>query len=158
MYLARLNPKYEDRGCPKNCRIFIAIFEETPPPSSILETERCGAHHQGLAKSIPPPEWKPRAAGYGIDTIGNIKILHQQHQKFLATNCDGVFELGPSFKRSYMTFKKFKDICQLPKNAPPSNLDIQELRQEYWRSLPTSEPVYGSDFDGTLTDKTMQIW
>ena len=69
-----------------------------------------------------------------------------------------VLLLRPSFKRSYMTFKKFKDICQLPKNAPPSNLDIQELRQEYWRSLPTSEPVYGSDFDGTLTDKTMQIW
>ena len=104
----------------------------------ILETERYGAHHIGLAKIIPPPEWKPRAAGYG-DTIGNIKIIQQQHQKFLKTDCDGVFG-------------------QLPKNAPPKNLDIEELRKEYWRSLTTSEPVYGSDFDGTLTDKSMQTW
>ena len=123
----------------------------------ILETERYGAHHIGLAKSIPPPEWKPRAAGYG-DTIGNIKIIQQQHQKFLKTDCDGVFELRPTYKHSYMTFNKFKEICQLPKNAPPKNLDIEELRKEYWRSLTTSEPVYGSDFDGTLTDKSMQTW
>ena len=40
---------------------------------------------------------------------------------------------------------------------PPSNLDIEELvRKEYWRSLTTSKPVYGSDFDGTLTDETLQ--
>ena len=123
----------------------------------ILETERYGAHHIGLAKIIPPPEWKPRAAGYG-DTIGNIKKIQQQHQKFLKTDCDGVFELRPTYKHSYMTFNKFKEICQLTKNASPKNLDIEELRKEYWRSLTTSEPVYGLDFDGTLTDKSMQTW
>ena len=123
----------------------------------ILETERYGAHHIGLAKILPPPEWKPRAAGYG-DTIGNMKIIQQQHQKFLKTDCDGVFELRPTYKSSYMTFNKFKEICQLPKNAPPENLDIEEHRKEYWRSLATSEPVYGSDFDGTLTDKSMLTW
>ena len=85
-------------------------------------TERYGAHHIGLAKIIPPPEWKPRAAGYG-DTIGNIKKIQQQHQKFLKTDCDGVFELRPTYKHSYMTFNKFKEICQLPKNAPPKNID-----------------------------------
>ena len=69
-----------------------------------------------------------------------------------------LYQLGSELIQTPTTFNKFKEICELPENAPPRDLTIKELEVEYWKTLKESKPLYGSDFDGTLTDETLQIW
>ena len=79
----------------------------------VNEMERLGAHQAGLAKIIPPPEWQPRAAGYEMDSIGNIQITRHKQQQFVVQYWDGVYQLDHKFIETPMTFNAFKTLCEL---------------------------------------------
>lgn len=50
--------------------VFRPSFEEFKNFAGYIEyMESKGAHLAGVAKVIPPPEWKPRKSGYNIDDI-----------------------------------------------------------------------------------------
>lgn len=48
-------------------------------PEYIKYMEKQDAHKAGLAKVIPPPEWKPRKKGYDLDGEFVLRIFISSH-------------------------------------------------------------------------------
>ena len=78
----------------------------------IIEIEKKGAHKAGLAKFIPPPEWKPRADGYNMDIIGEIEIPAPAISQVVQGK-QGVYQVFNIQKNAM----KLKDLKRLINNA-----------------------------------------
>ena len=63
-------------------------------------------------------------AGYGMDSIGNIRITQDQQQQFVNQKRNGVYLLNINLNGTPMTFNEFKNICELPGNVTPLNLNV----------------------------------
>lgn len=142
-------------GVPK-IQVFRPTWEEFKDFNNyILQIEKTGAHKAGLAKVIPPPEWKPRADGYDMDIIGDIDIPAPISQ--VVQGKQGVYQQF-NIQKNSMKVRDLKRMAENPRYATPAHFDYEDLDRKYWRNISYFPPIYGADVSGSLTDPTVKEW
>lgn len=121
----------------------------------IHQIEQLVGNKDGLAKIVPPKEWKPRASGYSMVEIGEISIPSPRSQVVRAYR-NGIYYVNNTYDKNPMTVKDFMEFAQRPKNATPS--DTRNLERQFWENITGNSPKYGSDSLGTLIDSTEKHW
>ncbi|XP_065352046.1 lysine-specific demethylase 4C-like isoform X2 [Cloeon dipterum] len=119
--------------------------------------ESQGAHLAGLAKVIPPPEWKPRSGTYDMSEIGDIKIPAPIAQ--IVNGMGGTYQ-QINLQKKAMTVREYKDLAESVKYCkyrPPLG-DNAEVERAYWKNLNYGEQIYGADVSGSLMDQNLENW
>ncbi|PSN40426.1 hypothetical protein C0J52_09263 [Blattella germanica] len=141
-------------GGPK-IMVFRPKYEEFKDFSKYVEyMESCGAHRAGLAKVIPPPEWKPRKAGYDIETI-DINIPAPICQ--VVDGKPGLYT-QINVQKKAMTVKEYHDLAVSARYKTPNHFDYEDLERTYWKKIMYGSPIYGADVSGSLTDQDVNVW
>ncbi|XP_046400725.1 uncharacterized protein LOC124167009 isoform X2 [Ischnura elegans] len=141
-------------GAPK-IMVFRPTYEEFKDFTKYVEyMESRGAHKAGLAKVIPPPEWKPRKAGY-TDEEMNLTIPAPICQ--VVTGKQGLYQQINIQKRA-MTVKEYRALAESDRYNTPSHFDYEDLERKYWKNITYNSPIYGADVSGSLTDSDVTDW
>ncbi|XP_070336566.1 lysine-specific demethylase 4C isoform X5 [Odocoileus virginianus] len=114
--------------------------------------ESKGAHRAGLAKVIPPKEWKPRQC---YDDIDNLLIPAPIQQ--MVTGQSGLFTQY-NIQKKAMTVKEFRQLANSGKYCAPRYLDYEDLERKYWKNLTFVAPIYGADINGSIYDEDVDEW
>ncbi|XP_007639083.1 lysine-specific demethylase 4C isoform X1 [Cricetulus griseus] len=114
--------------------------------------ESKGAHRAGLAKVIPPKEWKPRQC---YDDIDNLLIPAPIQQ--MVTGQSGLFTQY-NIQKKAMTVKEFRQLANSSKYCTPRYLDYEDLERKYWKNLTFVAPIYGADINGSIYDEGVDEW
>lgn len=114
--------------------------------------ESRGAHRAGLAKVIPPKEWKPRQC---YDDIDNLLIPAPIQQ--MVTGQSGLFTQY-NIQKKAMTVKEFRQLANSGKYCTPRYLDYEDLERKYWKNLTFVAPIYGADINGSIYDEGVDEW
>lgn len=117
--------------------------------------ESVGAHKAGLAKVIPPKEWKPRKDGYDLDKIMSFKIPDPIQQ--VIDGQKGVFQ-SINVKKRGLYVKEYRDKANSSEFRTPRYVDYEDLERRYWKNVTFGNPIYGADVSGSLTDKDCDSW
>lgn len=115
-----------------------------------METQ--GAHVAGLAKVIPPKEWKPRRS---YETIEDMVIPAPIMQ--VVTGQSGLFTQYNIQKKS-MTVGEYRKLANSKKYNTPQHKDFDDLERKYWKNLTFVSPIYGADISGSLYDPDISEW
>ncbi|XP_060723132.1 lysine-specific demethylase 4A isoform X2 [Tachysurus vachellii] len=118
----------------------------------IAYIESQGAHRAGLAKIVPPKEWKPRRS---YDDIDDLLIPAPIQQ--VVTGQSGLFTQY-NIQKKPMTVKEFRKTANSDKFCSPRYDDFEELERKYWKNLTFNPPIYGADVNGTLYDPHIDEW
>ncbi|XP_045907806.1 lysine-specific demethylase 4A-like isoform X1 [Micropterus dolomieu] len=118
----------------------------------IAYVESQGAHKAGLAKIVPPKEWKPRGSYDDIDDLVIPAPIQQ-----VVTGQSGLFTQYNIQKKS-MTVREFRKIANSDKFCSPHYDDFEELERKYWKNVTFNPPIYGADVNGTLYDPEVKEW
>ncbi|XP_041848230.1 lysine-specific demethylase 4A isoform X2 [Melanotaenia boesemani] len=118
----------------------------------IAYIESKGAHRAGLAKIVPPKEWKPRGSYDDIDDLVIPAPIQQ-----VVTGQSGLFTQYNIQKRP-MTVKEFRKIANSDKFCSPHYDDFEELERKYWKNVTFNPPIYGADVNGSLYDPDIKEW
>ncbi|XP_072275411.1 lysine-specific demethylase 4A-like [Pyxicephalus adspersus] len=118
----------------------------------IAYIESQGAHRAGLAKVVPPKEWKPRACYDDLDDLVIPAPIQQ-----VVTGQSGLFTQY-NIQKKPMTVKEFRRIANSDKYCTPRYHDFEDLERKYWKNLTFNAPIYGADVNGTLYDKHVEEW
>ncbi|XP_072848242.2 lysine-specific demethylase 4C isoform X4 [Pogona vitticeps] len=114
--------------------------------------ESKGAHRAGLAKVIPPKEWKPRKS---YDDIDNLMIPAPIQQ--MVTGQSGLFTQY-NIQKKPMTVKEFRQLANSDKYCTPRYLDYEDLERKYWKNLNFVAPIYGADINGSVYNEDVNEW
>ncbi|RXM35007.1 Lysine-specific demethylase 4A [Acipenser ruthenus] len=114
--------------------------------------ESQGAHRAGLAKIVPPKDWKPRRCYDGIDELVIPAPIQQ-----VVTGQSGLFTQY-NIQKKPMTLREFRKIANSDKFCNPHYADFEELERKYWKNLTFNPPIYGADVNGTLYDPDITEW
>ncbi|XP_029802659.1 lysine-specific demethylase 4A isoform X2 [Suricata suricatta] len=114
--------------------------------------ESQGAHRAGLAKVVPPKEWKPRKSYDDIDDLVIPAPIQQ-----LVTGQSGLFTQY-NIQKKAMTVREFRKIANSDKYCTPRYSEFEELERKYWKNLTFNPPIYGADVNGTLYEKHVDEW
>ncbi|XP_047445612.1 lysine-specific demethylase 4A isoform X2 [Mugil cephalus] len=114
--------------------------------------ESQGAHRAGLAKIVPPKEWKPRSSYDNIDDLVIPAPIQQ-----VVTGQSGLFTQYNMQKKS-MTVREFRKIANSDKFCSPHYDDFEELERKYWKNVTFNPPIYGADVNGSLYDPDIKEW
>uniref|UniRef100_A0A5F9CDG6 [histone H3]-trimethyl-L-lysine(9) demethylase n=1 Tax=Oryctolagus cuniculus TaxID=9986 RepID=A0A5F9CDG6_RABIT len=109
-------------------------------------------HRAGLAKVIPPKEWKPRQC---YDDIDNLLIPAPIQQ--MVTGQSGLFTQY-NIQKKAMTVKEFRQLANSGKYCTPRYLDYEDLERKYWKNLTFVAPIYGADINGSIYDEGVDEW
>ncbi|XP_052469805.1 lysine-specific demethylase 4A isoform X1 [Carassius gibelio] len=118
----------------------------------IAYMESQGAHKAGLAKIVPPKNWKPRCS---YDDIDDLLIPAPIQQ--VVTGQSGLFTQY-NIQKKAMTVKEFHKTANSDKFCGPRYDDFEELERKYWKNLTFNPPIYGADVNGTLYDPDVKEW
>ncbi|XP_072219132.1 lysine-specific demethylase 4A isoform X2 [Leuresthes tenuis] len=118
----------------------------------IAYMESKGAHKAGLAKIVPPKEWRPRRSYDDIDDLVIPAPIQQ-----VVTGQSGLFTQYNIQKRA-MTVREFRKIANSDKFCSPHYDDFEELERKYWKNVTFNPPIYGADVNGTLYDTDVKEW
>ncbi|XP_053805813.1 lysine-specific demethylase 4A isoform X2 [Vidua chalybeata] len=118
----------------------------------IAYVEAQGAHRAGLAKIVPPKEWKPRQCYDDIDELVIPAPIQQ-----VVTGQSGLFTQY-NIQKKAMTVREFRRIANSDKYCTPRYTDFEDLERKYWKNLTFNAPIYGADVNGTLYDKHVDAW
>lgn len=118
----------------------------------IAYIESKGAHRAGLAKIVPPKDWRPRGSYEDIDNLVIPAPIQQ-----VVTGQSGLFTQYNIQKRA-MTVKEFRRIANSDKFCTPHYDDFEELERKYWKNLTFNPPLYGADVNGSLYDSDVEEW
>ncbi|XP_053780827.1 lysine-specific demethylase 4D [Desmodus rotundus] len=140
------NPNY-------NIMIFYPTKEEFNDfDKYITSIESQGAHRAGLAKIIPPKEWKARQT---YDDISDILIAAPLQQ--VASGRAGVF-IQYHKKKKAMTVGEYRRLANSGKYRTPPHVDFEDLERKYWKTRLYDSPIYGADISGSLFDANTKQW
>ncbi|XP_077777658.1 lysine-specific demethylase 4C isoform X3 [Podarcis muralis] len=114
--------------------------------------ESKGAHRAGLAKVIPPKEWKPRKCYDDIDSL----IIPAPIQQ-MVTGQSGLFTQY-NIQKKPMTVKEFRHLANSDKYCTPRHLDYEDLERKYWKNLTFVAPIYGADINGSIYNENVNEW
>lgn len=115
--------------------------------------ESQGAHKAGIAKVVPPPEWKPRAE-YNLKTI-NVNIPNPICQE--VTGKEGLYQQR-SIPKKALSIKKFAKLAKTKEFAQPRRFDYKDLEAKYWKNITKTSPIYGADVNASLFDPECKEW
>ncbi|XP_068095577.1 lysine-specific demethylase 4A isoform X2 [Hyperolius riggenbachi] len=118
----------------------------------IAYIESQGAHRAGLAKVVPPKEWKPRTCYDDLDDLVIPAPIQQ-----VVTGQSGLFTQY-NIQKKPMTVKEFRRIANSDKFCTPRYADFEDLERKYWKNLTFNAPIYGADVNGTLYNKNVEEW
>ncbi|XP_078252053.1 lysine-specific demethylase 4C-like isoform X2 [Rhinoraja longicauda] len=118
----------------------------------IAYMESQGAHRAGLAKVIPPKDWKPRRNYDNIDDL----IIPAPIQQ-MVTGQSGLFTQY-NIQKKPLTVKEFRNLANNDKYCTPRYLDYEDLERKYWKNLIFVAPIYGADVSGSLYDEDVGEW
>uniref|UniRef100_A0A8C9SVQ3 [histone H3]-trimethyl-L-lysine(9) demethylase n=1 Tax=Scleropages formosus TaxID=113540 RepID=A0A8C9SVQ3_SCLFO len=118
----------------------------------IAYMESQGAHRAGLAKIVPPKDWKPRRSYDDIDDLVIAAPIQQ-----VVTGQSGLFTQY-NIQKKPMTVREFRRIANSDKFCTPRYVDFEELERKYWKNLTFNPPIYGADVNGTLYDQDVMEW
>ncbi|XP_038285658.1 lysine-specific demethylase 4D-like isoform X1 [Canis lupus familiaris] len=118
----------------------------------IAYMESQGAHRAGLAKVIPPKEWKARQ---NYDDISDILIATPLQQ--VVSGQAGVFTQYHKKKRA-TTVGEYRQLANSIKYWTPPHLDFEDLERKYWKTRLYDSPIYGADISGSLFDENTKEW
>ncbi|XP_058456581.1 probable lysine-specific demethylase 4B isoform X2 [Malaya genurostris] len=136
-------------------QVFRPTWEEFKNfPKYIEYIESQGAHRAGLAKIIPPPEWKPRKAGYDLDGL-NLTIPAPICQ--VVAGKQGLYQ-QINIQKNPLTVKQFAELANTERYATPKHFDFEDLERKYWKNITYVAPIYGADVCGSITDTDCNIW
>ncbi|XP_060013886.1 lysine-specific demethylase 4D-like [Lagenorhynchus albirostris] len=135
----------------------IMVFHPTKEEFNDFDTyiaymESQGAHRAGLAKVIPPKDWKARETYDDIDDILIAAPLQQ-----VISGQTGVFTQYHKNKKA-MTVGEYRHLAKSEKYGTPPHLDFKDLERKYWKTRPYGSPVYGADVSGSLFDENTKQW
>uniref|UniRef100_A0A8C7SHV1 [histone H3]-trimethyl-L-lysine(9) demethylase n=1 Tax=Oncorhynchus mykiss TaxID=8022 RepID=A0A8C7SHV1_ONCMY len=117
----------------------------------IAYMESQGAHLAGMAKVIPPKDWKPRHT-YDIDDLVIPAPIQQ-----VVTGQSGLFTQY-NIQKKPMTVREFRKTANTDKFCNPRYVDFEELERKFWKNLTFNPPLYGADINGTLYDPDVTEW
>ncbi|KAM4738544.1 lysine-specific demethylase 4A isoform 2-T2 [Anableps anableps] len=117
---------------------------------ALMESQ--GAHRAGMAKIIPPKDWKPRRT---YDDIDDLLIPAPIQQ--VVTGQSGLFTQY-NIQKKPMTVLDFQKTSNLDKFCSPRHVDFDELERKFWKNLTFNPPLYGADVSGTLFDPDVSEW
>ncbi|XP_065321391.1 uncharacterized protein LOC135928855 [Gordionus sp. m RMFG-2023] len=109
--------------------------------------ETCGAHKAGLAKVIPPPQWKPTLKDY--EEFEDLIIPTPISQMVSGKN--GIYTQF-NIQKKPMTVREFKKLAFTEKYRTPAFSDYDDLERKYWANAPYNNAIYGADVSGSLMD------
>ncbi|XP_041804816.1 lysine-specific demethylase 4A-like isoform X3 [Chelmon rostratus] len=118
----------------------------------IAYMESQGAHKAGLAKIVPPKDWKPRGSYDDIDDLVIPAPIQQ-----VVTGQSGLFTQY-NIQKKAMTVREFRKIANSDKFCSPHYDDFEELERKYWKNVTFNPPIYGADVNGTLYDPEVKEW
>ncbi|XP_051987021.1 lysine-specific demethylase 4A-like isoform X2 [Xyrauchen texanus] len=118
----------------------------------IAYMESRGAHRAGMAKVVPPKDWKPRRTYDDIDDLVISTPIQQ-----VVTGQSGLFTQY-NIQKKPMTVREFRKTANTDKFCNPRYADFDELERKYWKNLTFSPPLYGADVSGTLYDPDVTEW
>ncbi|CAO2636127.1 Lysine-specific demethylase 4D [Lemmus lemmus] len=118
----------------------------------IAYMESQGAHGAGLAKVIPPKEWRARQS---YEDVSDMLISTPLQQ--VVSGRAGVFTQFHK-KRKAMTVGQYRDLANSKNYQTPPHLNFEDLERKYWKNRYFGSPVYGADVSGSLFDEKTQHW
>ncbi|XP_065342011.1 probable lysine-specific demethylase 4B [Cloeon dipterum] len=119
------------------------------------------AHRAGIAKIIPPSEWKARSGSYNMAEIGNTKIPEPIYQ--FVKEMNGAYEQTCDQRRQSISVRDFREMVESDefcKDRPPLG-DNDKVVSAYWDKVITSKDeqrIYGADINGSLMDANLEVW
>ncbi|RXG51210.1 putative lysine-specific demethylase 4B [Armadillidium vulgare] len=135
--------------------VFRPTWEEFKDFTKYIEyIESQGAHKAGLAKIIPPPEWKPRKSGYNLEDL-DLTIPAPICQ--VVTGKQGVFQ-QINIQKKPMTVNEFEALANSPRYKTPKNTSYEDLERKYWKNISYVSPIYGADVSGSVSDPDLKEW
>uniref|UniRef100_A0A674ENW2 [histone H3]-trimethyl-L-lysine(9) demethylase n=1 Tax=Salmo trutta TaxID=8032 RepID=A0A674ENW2_SALTR len=138
---------------PKGIMTFHPTAEEFQNFSRyIAYMEYQGAHQAGLAKVVPPKDWKPRKSYDDIDDL----VIPAPIQQVM-TGQSGLFTQY-NIQKKPMTVREFRKTANSDKFCSPRYADFEELERKYWKKVTFNPPIYGADVNGTLYDPDVTVW
>nr|XP_027808387.1 lysine-specific demethylase 4B isoform X1 [Marmota flaviventris] len=146
----------EDHGAQNpSCKImtFRPTMEEFKDFNKyVAYIESQGAHRAGLAKIIPPKEWKPRQTYDDIDDVVIPAPIQQ-----VVTGQSGLFTQY-NIQKKAMTVGEYRRLANSDKYCTPRHQDFDDLERKYWKNLTFVSPIYGADISGSLYDDDVAQW
>ncbi|XP_043097420.1 lysine-specific demethylase 4A isoform X2 [Puntigrus tetrazona] len=118
----------------------------------IAYMESQGAHRAGMAKVVPPKDWKPRRTYDDIDDLVISTPIQQ-----VVTGKSGLFTQY-NIQKKPMSVREFRKTANTDKFCNPRYADFDELERKYWKNLTFNPPLYGADVSGTLYDPDVTEW
>ncbi|CAO2636123.1 Lysine-specific demethylase 4D [Lemmus lemmus] len=144
-------------NCAQNPSCSIMIFRPSKEEFNdfdkyIAYMESQGAHRAGLAKVIPPKEWRARQS---YEDVSDMLISTPLQQ--VVSGRAGVFTQFHK-KRKAMTVGHYRDLANSKKYRTPPHLNFEDLERKYWKNRYFGSPIYGADVSGSLFDGKTQNW
>ncbi|KAM6173914.1 lysine-specific demethylase 4D-like [Erethizon dorsatum] len=141
----------------QNPRSTIMIFRPTMEEFAdfskyIAYMESQGAHRAGLAKVIPPKEWRARES---YDNISDLLIATPLQQ--VVSGQAGVFTQYHKRKKA-MTVGEYQHLANSEKYQAPPHRNFEDLERKYWKNRLYDSPIYGADISGSLFDDNTKQW
>ncbi|XP_076871258.1 lysine-specific demethylase 4A [Brachyhypopomus gauderio] len=118
----------------------------------ITYMESQGAHRAGMAKVIPPKDWKARRTYDDIDDLVIPAPIQQ-----VVTGESGLFTQY-NIQKKPMSVREFRRTANTDKFCNPRYVEFEELERKYWKNLTFNPPLYGADISGTLYDSDVCEW
>ncbi|KAJ8278337.1 hypothetical protein GJAV_G00086530 [Gymnothorax javanicus] len=145
------SPMAHNPGCKiMTFRPTMEEFQDFAKYVAYIETQ--GAHRAGLAKVIPPKEWKPRRS---YETIEEMVIPAPIMQ--VVTGQSGLFTQY-NIQKKAMTVGEYRKLANSKKYCTPPHKDFDDLERKYWKNLTFVSPIYGADISGSLYDQDIGEW
>lgn len=140
-------------------QVFHPTMEEFKDMIGYIEKiERQGAHLAGLAKIVPPKEWKPIKDPnfFESEYFNNLDVESPIRQEFVGDQ--GTF-LALNHLTKSMSVREFKKITNDVRYAPPREyFDFDDLERKFWANINIGQPLYGADISGSLSDTDLELW
>ncbi|XP_074783953.1 lysine-specific demethylase 4B isoform X2 [Athene noctua] len=145
------NPSPQNPGCKiMTFRPTLEEFRDFGKYIAYMESQ--GAHRAGLAKVIPPKEWKPRKTYDDIDDMVIPAPIQQ-----VVTGQSGLFTQY-NIQKKPMTVGEYRRLANSEKYCTPRHQDFEDLERKYWKNLTFVSPIYGADISGSLYDADVEEW
>lgn len=145
------NPSPQNPGCKiMTFRPSLEEFRDFGRFIAFMESQ--GAHRAGLAKVIPPKEWKPRRTYDDIDDMVIPAPIQQ-----VVTGQSGLFTQY-NIQKKPMTVGEYRRLANSEKYCTPRHQDFEDLERKYWKNLTFVSPIYGADISGSLYDADVDEW
>uniref|UniRef100_A0A8C4VX25 Lysine-specific demethylase 4B n=1 Tax=Gopherus evgoodei TaxID=1825980 RepID=A0A8C4VX25_9SAUR len=145
------NPSPQNPGCKiMTFRPTLEEFGNFGKYVAFIESQ--GAHRAGLAKVIPPKEWKPRKTYDDIDDMVIPAPIQQ-----VVTGQSGLFTQY-NIQKKPMTVGEYRRLANSEKYCTPRHQDFEDLERKYWKNLTFVSPIYGADISGSLYDADVEEW